>query len=68
MFKHGDNVIIFDAYGHHRAGTLHLPDQVQYTGNGSLLNVRKTDGSYGVHTLNLPGGRKYRTEGRLYSN
>lgn len=54
IFKHGDKVTLHDAYGLSYDGYLHLPE-------GS------TRGAYGVHTLILPGGRKFRSEGRLYT-
>jgi hypothetical protein len=54
LLKHGDQVVLTSVYGCF-TGTLHLPgddEQVQA-------------GVYGVHTLILPGGEKYRSEGRL---
>lgn len=74
MFKHGDKVIIFDAYGHHKTGSLHLPDMGYSVFNHATPPIVRrekrpqyTDGAYGVHTLILSGGRRYRTEGRLYA-
>lgn len=53
-FKHGDKVTMHDAYGMSHNGHLYLPEGA-------------TNGRYGVHTLILPGGRKFRSEGRLYA-
>lgn len=65
-FRNGDTVTLTDSvYGTQITGTLYLPDLVMY-GNGRQWSERQeSQGSYGVHTLILTDGSRFRTEGRL---
>lgn len=71
-FKHGDHVTLFDAYGGYKEGQLHSPDVECSVFDHSNpprahleMRPQSTSGAYAVHTLILPDGRKFRTEGRL---
>lgn len=71
-FKNGDAVTITDAYGGKTTGTLHLPDReyiVRYGTMGKYARValipQKLGSGYGLATLILENGRRFRTEGRL---
>lgn len=65
-FRNGDTVILTDsAYGTEVKGALHLPDLVMYGNGRRWSEPQKTYGGYGVHTLILPNGSRFRTEGRL---
>lgn len=71
-FKNGDAVAITDAHGKTTLGTLFLPDReylVRYGKMGEYSRLEKIPqtlcAGYGVATLILENGNRFRTEGRL---
>ena len=60
LFRHGDRVTLDG-----RVGTLHLPPLVMHGGGLKWDSQRTTTGGYGVHTIILDSGERFRTEGSL---
>lgn len=67
MLQNGDKVILSnEAYGNDVAGTLHLPPLVLFSEKGKTCETQQAHvGIYGVYTIILPSGKKYRSEGTL---
>lgn len=65
-FKHGDAVTLCDRSGNTRTGKLHLPDKV-YSGPRitPFTYAQSTLGGYGLHTIILSDGSRFRTQGWL---
>lgn len=64
-FIHGQPVRVIVPSGRDAVGVLHLPDVVMHGRRGSELLPRETSGGYVVHTIRMPDGSLFRTEGRL---
>lgn len=59
-FRHGDPVTLDG-----RKGTLYLPLLTMYGHGRTWDEPQQTTGGYGVHTIILEDGSRFRTEGRL---
>lgn len=64
MFVNGNTVKLEGTSGS-VVGELHLPNAVFFTQYGIKSEPRQTSGGYGLHTLILPDGNRYRSKGRL---